>query len=212
MGAAVGSGPNHNALEKRLAQAQKKAPINKDFKVKVTQVFYSALRKKERKTEGTLQFSPPKSFRWQLGDDVFIYNGKQLWKYNSRAKHAAKLGSDKLAELNFLDAILKPVTFAKEYDVRSWGLLSFVKEQPAPAPEQCQNSAVLCLRLIPKNESSINTILTSLNVSQGWVEELQIVYQDGNKALLQFTSYETTKAAPGTFDFVPPAGTAVDKF
>lgn len=210
--AATAFGQSEFDPRERLAAVQKNAPTKKDFKVQVTQSFYSTLRQRTKTTTGSLVFSPPKKFNWQLGDEAFIYNGTDFWKYNSRAKHAAKLGSDKLAGLAFLDAIIDPAAFAKQFDVTSWSLVSVVGDEAVVPPDGCLNATFLCLRLSPKTPADIKVLLTALNVSKGWVEELRIVYQDGNKANLKFASYEITKALPGAFDFKPPAGIAVDQY
>lgn len=205
-------GQSNFDLRERLAAIQKNAPTKKDFKVQVTQSFYSNLRQRTKTTTGSLIFSPPKKFNWQLGDESFVYNGSDFWKYNARAKHAAKLGNDNLAALAFLDAIIDPAAFAKQFDVTSWSLVSVVGDELALPPDGCLNSTFLCLRLSPKSPTDIKVLLTALNASQGWVEELRIVYQDGNKAVLKFSSYELMKSSSGAFDFKPPAGTAVDQY
>lgn len=189
------------------------ASAKKPFKVGLKQEFYSALRKKSEASVGELEFAPPKSFRWsmktpktvgnaiQFKSEIYVSNGKEFWKYNESAKHAVKYSSN-IKELDFLDVILNPAQLAKTYNVEEW------KNGTEPPPDVCKDR--LCVALESKETLGKRKLFLILNEKSGWVEELRIVYQDGNRAVLRFEDHKIGEIAKGRFDFTPPPGTAVD--
>lgn len=199
-------------LSSRLAELQAKAKSG-DFTARIKQDSYSALRKKTDVSTGTLQFSPPQSFRWEMSSgassakeprkEIIVSNGTTLWRYNSATKHARSMPTRDLKELETLDAILKPATLTRKFKILEW--------DPKVEPLPVDTAGRMHLMLKPLDSSETHTLFLLLNEKTGWVEEVRIVYQNGNRAKLNFEGYTHAKVAKSRFDFTPPSGTVVDQ-
>ena len=67
------------------------------------------------------------------------------------------------------------------------------------------------LKLIPKKAENQQNIFAVINEKQGIVEEMRIVFKNGNRTRISFENMKSAKIDPVVFSFVPPQGTAVDK-
>lgn len=205
------STPAAETASSRLEKIQRSGTSeNKDFQVSLHQELVRPMRKKSDVSTGTLEFSPPRSFRWEMKSqassprtEIYVSDGKVLWKYNSATKHAAKLSAN-LKELEFVDAILNPKSLAERYEVKDWTSTSVEK-----LPQQSANKEFF--ELTPKNNPTDHTLFVSIDKKNARVDELRFVYQNGNKAKLKFEEYKVAKLAKERFEFTPPPGAVVDK-
>lgn len=196
----------------QLQSLEKKHQLgSQSFSVKVSQELYSAVRKQTKTSRGIIEFAPFRQFRWEMsvpgkgGDSkqIYVSNGKDLWQFNSVTKLASHLSANR-PELEVIDYVTKPATLLKKYSVEDW---------PTNDPEAPKggDAEALRLKLSPKAGGDVRSLYLIVNQKTGWVEELKIVYQYGNKTNLVFEDYVVGAIAKSRFNFVPPPGAIIDK-
>ncbi len=204
---------------KSLNDVQKIARKHTGLEIQFKQEIYTSTRGKVTKSDGTLVFSPPKLFRWEViapHKEIYTNNGKEFWKYSEVMRHAQKLPSNSL-ELDFLNIIFNLGHLSDHYGIEVWkpaGVAddkaknadAVVSDNPPPAIP-----GHLLLKLIPKKAENQQNIFAVINEKQGIVEEMRIVFKNGNRTRISFENMKSAKIDPVVFSFVPPQGTAVDK-
>lgn len=207
------------SLLARLEALQRKAGKREHFVVAFDQEFWSALRKRIRKSKGTLEFNAPRDFRWEItSPDKEIYvnkDGKEFWKYTEATRHAQKLPPGSV-ELDFVDLVLKLSSLASRYDVAPWkagpaNSASGANADPARSDHPPATAdGMLLLELTPKQEGGQEAVFLRVVESKAEVRELRIHYRNGNRTRIVFAPLEDKRPEPSRFTFTPPPGTAVD--
>ena len=82
----------------------------------------------------------------------------------------------------------------------------------APPPLASSHTPLRLVRLTPlQSHPSIEVVFVAINPKHQRPTELRIVYKNGNRMRMVLSDYDEKKPSPETFQFTPPAGTAVDK-
>ena len=211
------SGFAATSLAADVERVQKEAGKRKAFTVGFEQEFFSSLRKKTRPSSGTLSFSAPRNFRWEVEKprkELYVNNGKAFWKYSEATRHAQRLPASSV-ELDFVDLVLRLDSLTQRYDVAAWEpaakkagekVAATLSDEPPAAAD-----GMLLLTLIPKQEGNQEKIHLRVDSLKAEVREMRIAYRNGNRTRLVFEALKEGEVAAARFDFVPPAGTAVDK-
>lgn len=207
------------------------------FSVSFVQETFSSLRNRSSKQSGTLAYRSPRSFRWEVTvprKELYVSNGKEFWKYSEAARHAQRLAAD-MAELRFLDAVLRPGMLAVDFGIEPWvapavvdGAAAGEAVAPTPTPTPTVkppaprlNTSITDLppqavagkvyaRLLPRSKSKQQAMYLVADKTSCAVEELRVFYENGNRSRILFGRVELRALPAAQFDFVPPAGTAVD--
>ena len=219
------------SLEQSLESVQKIAAGRKDFTLHFKQDFFSSLRKKLQKSQGRLEYSAPRNFRWEVTapkKELYVNNGKDFWKYTESLRHAQRLPAT-AAELDFLDAVLNLSSLNNRYVVEPWKVPSAATALPTgqavpalpalptevagvmsdtPPPRA---SGQLLVKLIPKAAAKTYALFLVVDEKNAIVQEMRILFQNGNRTRIVFDTFKLEKVNATRFDFVPPPGTAVDK-
>ncbi len=199
-----------------LSKVQEVSSHRKHFSVTYEQTRFKALVKKTVAEKGTLEFSAPKSFRWEISSpskEIYVSNGKDFWKYSEIAKHAQKLKAD-TGELAVLDVLFRPGNLKRDYKVERWVAPvddgangSDVVSSVPPASKQGK----LFVLLIPRVKSKQKALYLIIDQEKGFVDELRIVHENGNRVRTVFGALSEVNIPAAHFEFVPPPGTAIDK-
>jgi outer membrane lipoprotein-sorting protein len=209
------------AVIAELEKIQKLTEKRTDFSVKFKQEVFSSLMNKVTPSKGTLDFVPPRMFRWEVERpkrrEVYVNNEKDFWKYTEATRHAQRLPAD-AGELEFLDIILKPGTLAKRYQVNPWILESKPEKETTPATSAVMSDippapspGTLLVKLVPREKTNQDRMYLVIQKQRGVIEELRVVYQNGNRTRVVFEDFAKGSVDKARFEFVPPPGTAIDK-
>lgn len=193
----------------QLQELQSKAGKFPSFSVKFEQQVYSALRKKTNRSEGELAFAKPKKFRWEISKpnkELYVNNGEWFWKYVERTKHALRLPSNS-GELEFLDVIFQLDKLSSKYSIKA---VTGIADVDGNNSIKCPADHA-CIDLEPVQQGSQKNISLAIDRRNGFVSTVGIVFRNGNRTLIRFSSFSGRKISADEFEFTPPAGTAVDK-
>jgi outer membrane lipoprotein-sorting protein len=205
--------PSFKAVLERIQELESQ---RKSISVSFEQTRYKALLKKTVIEKGSLEFVQPKSFRWEIFSpfkEVYVSNAKVFWKYSEVAKHAQKLPGD-TGELAVLDVLFKPGSLERNYRIEAWTSKNAdssvgsdaVSFQPPPA-----KAGTLMLALFPRVKSKQKALYVVLDESKGYVLDLRILHDNGNRVRTVFGSFSEKLIPASRFEFQPPPGTAVDQ-
>lgn len=224
--------PSTAALRSDVERVQREAGKRKSFTVTFEQEFFSSLRKRTRRSSGSLAFLAPRNFRWEIvtpSKELYVNNGKEFWKYTEATRHAQKLPASSV-ELDFVDLVLRLDSLTQRYDVAPW-VASAAKapgqdagrgggdaarksggDRPAASSEDPPpaGDGMLLLALTPKQEGNQEKIFLRVDGKKAEVRELRIVYRNGNRTRIAFEALKEGAVEASRFDFTPPPGTAVD--
>jgi chaperone LolA len=195
----ITSGLNAQDAEK-LKLVQSIAAKRKAMSVKFEQVFTSGISKSVRKSQGTLDYLAPVSFRWEVQSprlEVYVNSPKEMISYTEVTKHAQKMPAGSL-ELDYVDLALNFSSLEKKYTVSSSQLIPV-------APGE------FCIELKPFTENLQQSILLVLNEKKAFVTKMKINSQNANTTLITFKDPTFFAKPSSRFDFTPPKGTAIDK-
>ncbi len=208
--------PSSESLVSALSKIQETAARRKAVSVSFEQTRYKALVKKNVVENGTLDYAPPKNFRWEISSpfkEIYVSNNKDFWKYSQVAKHAQKLKVES-AELTTLDVLFKLGNLTRDYRVEPWTSQNSLSTDPAEqafvAPPT-EKRGKLLVALFPRVKSKQKAMYVVVNESKAFVDELRIVHENGNRVRTVFGSLSEKSIPASRFEFVPPAGTAVDQ-
>jgi len=207
-------------LISHLREVQKKTSHLKSFMMPFEQISYSALRKRQTKQKGVLEFLSPRSFRWEiLGEnqqllELFVSNGDLFWKYTARTKHAQKMKSSEV-DLDIVNLFLDGDKLFERYKVFPWtedvklGKTPTDKNLISLAPPDFSSSHIF-VKLEPKNLAQQNMIFAVIEKTTGVVKEVRFLFENGNRSQIIFEALKEQSLPQERFNFVPPAGTAID--
>lgn len=203
----AGSGTDTLAAE--LKQLQAKAEKFDSFRVKFDQQVFSALRRKTTGSQGTLAYTQPRKFRWEIDTpkkEVYVNNGQWFWKYVESTKHAVRLPADS-GDLEFLDVIFALDKIQNKYKLQKISKTTGVDGKTA---KDCPQNHT-CIGLEPLQSGQQKNIELAVDQSNGFVSMVRIDFRTGNRTLINFSGFKQGKISADTFEFSPPPGTAVDK-
>lgn len=188
-------------IEQTLKTAQANAQKYSSLSANFTQEYYSALREKTTISKGRL-YLKDKLFRWEITEprnQVYINDGKFIWKYEKEFNHAEQFQKSK-ANLEFLTVVNNLNTIKQYYDI-SEGTVSKDKNQ------------ILNLVLTPKpNADDQRTLHVSIEVKTGYIKNLNMLDENGNKTNITLNDFSTKPIENSLFVFTPPEGTVINKF
>ncbi|MEN9809266.1 MAG: outer rane lipoprotein chaperone LolA [Pseudomonadota bacterium] len=204
-----GAGTGADALAAELKKLQSKAEKFDSFRVKFEQQVFSALRRKTTSSQGTLAFTQPRKFRWEIDSpkkEVYVNNGQWFWKYVESTKHAVRLPADS-GDLEFLDVIFALDKIQNKYKLQK--ILRTTGIDGKAAKDCPQNHT--CISLEPLQSGQQKNIELAVDQSNGFVSMVRIDFRNGNRTMINFSGIKQGKISVDTFEFNPPPGTAVDK-
>jgi outer membrane lipoprotein carrier protein len=200
---------SNEKISAQLQELQLRAGKFPSFKVKFEQQVFSSLRKKTNRSEGELTFSKPRKFRWEISKpnrEVYANNGEWFWKYVERTKHAVRLPANS-GELDFLDVIFQLDNLKNKYKLKP---IANITDVDNTTSIKCPANHV-CIDLVPIQTGSQKNIHLAIDRANGFVSAVSIAFRNGNRTLIRFSSFNEEKVTAESFEFTPPAGTAIDK-
>lgn len=203
------AGAGGDSVAAELKQLQSKAEKFDSFKVKFEQQVFSALRRKTTSSQGTLAFTQPRKFRWEIDSpkkEVYVNNGQWFWKYVESTKHAVRLPADS-GDLEFLDVIFALDKIQNKYKLQK---ITKTTGIDGKAAKECPQNHT-CIGLEPLQNGQQKNIELAIDQSNGFVSMVRIDFRTGNRTMINFSGFKQGKISADTFEFNPPPGTAVDK-
>ncbi len=202
-----------NEFNSMVSQSKK---INQ-YKLKVTQEFYSALRKKINYSYGTLLLEKPNKFRFEITKprkELYVFNGKDFWKYIEEMNLAQHFNSN-LPELGYISILADLTKLTKYYTVSEWENKLTTTQQINPKenstsqilntiPKYAKNS--IYIQLIPKENSEQKVLYAVYDKSKKIITQLTIEHSSGNQSRFIFDTDAKSQMTADTFNFKIPQG------
>lgn len=201
--------PSQKKLLAELRDLQKKSTQGASIEATFEQRTYSALRKKITTSNGTLQFSQPRMFRWEVTSpraELYVNNDKWFWKYVASTKHALRMPATS-NELQFLDVIFNFEALPDKF------IVSKIRKIPTNELNisvDCDRR-YSCFELSPQSQERHRQITIAIDKESGYAKSVYIEFRNGNKTEISFSQYKQSQFSKRNFDFSPPPGTAIDK-
>lgn len=196
-------------LLSELSDLQKKSAARSAVEAQFQQNVYSALRKRVTTSKGTLKYSIPLFFRWEITSprsELYVKNDKWFWKYVASAKHAMRMPATS-SELDFLDVIFNFETLPEKYLVEKIDKISVAELE---LNMSCLEK-LSCFKLTPKAQERHSNISVAIDRKTGLAKTIFIEFRNGNRTEISFSQYKKSQFGKRAFDFSPPPGTAIDK-
>lgn len=215
-GAAPSPAADSSELVGALNRVQTAATGRKWVSVSYEQTRFKALVQKTIQERGSLDFATPRSFRWEVltpAKEIYVSNGKDFWKYSELAKHAQKLKADN-SDLAILDVLFKPGNLKNDYRIEPWTTsnadVGNGSQSVSALPPQAKSGKLL-VALFSRAKSKQKVMYLVIDENKAFVDEVRIVHENGNRVRTVFGAISEKTISPSRFEFVPPAGTAVDQ-
>lgn len=203
------SGDSQPSLMSELRNLQKISTKGNLIEASFEQKTFSALRKKVSVSSGTLQFSHPRMFRWEVKSpraELYVNNEKWFWKYIASTKHALRMPASS-SELEFLDVIFNFEALPKKFKVLK---VNKIQSDELKTLLECTGRHS-CFELTPKTQERHKQITIAIDRKTGYAKLIFIEFRNGNKTEISFSQYRQSKLSKRDFEFSPPPGTAIDK-
>lgn len=203
------SASKQNNLLAELRKLQKLSAKNSSIEASFEQKTFNALRKKITTSVGTLQFSQPRMFRWEVTSpraELYVTNDKWFWKYTESTKHALRMPASS-NELQFLDVIFNFETLPNKFVVSK---VNRIEQNEFNTRLEC-TGRMTCFELTPQTQERHRQITIAIDTQTGFAKLLFIEFRNGNKTEISFSQYKQYELNKRIFDFSPPPGTAIDK-
>jgi outer membrane lipoprotein-sorting protein len=205
----IASDARQAALLSELRQLQKLSTKSLSMEANFEQKTYSALRKKISISSGTLQYSHPRMFRWEVTSpraELYVNNEKWFWKYIASTKHALRMPASS-SELEFLDVIFNFETLPKKFNIVK---VSKIQHDELKTNFEC-SGRLTCFELKPREQERHRQITIAIDTQTGYAKLIYIEFRNGNKTEISFSQYKQSELSKRDFEFSPPPGTAIDK-
>jgi len=187
-------------LDDALARLQQRYETTKTLTAKFDQAVESPTLKGKLESHGTLTFEKPNRMRWDYeapDRQQIIGDGETLWIYQPDDKQVLK------APLGAAFQSRTPVTFLSG--------LGHVK-QDFDASLEKSDTTHWVLKLIPRKDSSIGTLVLVVRKSDAGVSEARITDPLGTTTTLALSDEQRNMPIEaGRFHFTPPPGVDVVK-
>ncbi|MEY2987072.1 MAG: outer rane lipoprotein chaperone LolA [Pseudomonadota bacterium] len=203
------SATQQSGILSELRQLQQLSTKNDAIEASFEQKTYSALRKKLSTSSGTLQFSHPRMFRWEVTSprsELYVNNDKWFWKYIESTKHALRMPASS-SELEFLDVIFNFEALPKKFNVSKARKISHSEFK---TELEC-SGRISCFELTPQAQERHRQITIAIDTQTGYAKLVYIEFRNGNKTEISFSQYKQSELSKRDFEFSPPPGTAIDK-
>lgn len=183
------AGKTPTLTQAELAEFQKKMLSVKSLQVGVDHKRYLSFRKRTVEKAGSASFRKPNQFRWQVADDILIFDGKSLFKVEQ--------DHGKATEYSGLSGELKAlVEIVLSFD----GLTKNYSIETSPAPKTKEPKTEALVVLVPKDSADdLEKIELRLDLKRNFVSEITLNYKGGNRTTFAFKNPEFDKVAAGEF-------------
>ena len=200
LSSALNAAPTEVSLVE-LKKIQEKLQAMNTFSSDFTQTQYRVLRKREVKSTGNATFGRPNLFRWVLKEpnhlEIF-YNGSELIQYEPAEKLALRLSTTNEKRKQLEDITAATVNLSV--------LLDRYREDSA-----IRDNGMVYLKLSPRSESEISGIHIVIDVTQYFVQEVKLLFKDGQSNTIVFSTPKAVTADSALFAFIPPKDVKINE-
>lgn len=191
---AGGDDPVHEALQRLQQRYDQTKTLTADFKQTVEAPTLAG----SLESHGTVAFEKPNHMRWNYAppeEQVIVGDGETLWVYQPAEKQVMK------APLKEAFQAATPVTF-----LAGLGRV----ERDFTATLERADAERWVLRLVPRKDTGMGTLLLSVRKADASVEEARVVDPVGTTTRIIFSNEKRNQPIDaGLFRFTPPPGVDV---